>query len=146
MPSPRRPYEQPPRRAHAGHPRAAGGLGRRPHRRPTGPVRDASLPGGRSEPGESPGRTLAREAAEEVAACLGAPVVLGFQRPTLAKAKLPRGLGPHALRQAHAFLLIAAGESVKVVSRPGHTNAAMTLNVYSHLFECAPNGPSQPEA
>ena len=41
----------------------------------------------------------------------------------------------HALRHAYASLLIAAGESVKVVSeRLGHTNAAMTLNVYSHLF------------
>ncbi|WP_406514998.1 tyrosine-type recombinase/integrase [Streptomyces sp. NBC_00873] len=41
----------------------------------------------------------------------------------------------YALRHAYASLLIAAGESVKVVSeRLGHTNAAMTLNVYSHLF------------
>ncbi|MGX1562003.1 tyrosine-type recombinase/integrase [Streptomyces sp. NPDC055506] len=39
------------------------------------------------------------------------------------------------MRHAYASLLIAAGESVKVVSeRLGHTNAAMTLNVYSHLF------------
>ncbi|WP_374330449.1 tyrosine-type recombinase/integrase [Streptomyces sp. PSKA30] len=70
------------------------------------------------------------------------------------------------MRHAYASLLIAAGESVKVVSeRLGHTNAAMTLNVYSHLFpeseertraavdrafgaltgECAPDVPSQPE-
>lgn len=63
-------------------------------------------------------------------------------------------------------MLIAAGESVKVVSeRLGHTNAAMTLNVYSHLFPeseeqtraavdralgalaggCAPDVPSQSE-
>jgi integrase len=41
----------------------------------------------------------------------------------------------HDLRHTYASLLIAAGESVKVVSeRLGHTNAAMTLNVYSHLF------------
>jgi integrase len=80
------------------------------------------------------------------------------------KVKLPKGTGPHALRHDHASLLIAAGESVKVVSeRLGHTNAAMTLNVYSHLFpeseertraavdrafgalaeECAPDVPSQ---
>nr|WP_256255049.1 tyrosine-type recombinase/integrase [Streptomyces sp. cf124] len=72
---------------------------------------------------------------------------------------------PHALQHAYASLPIAAGESVKVVSeRLGHTNAAMTLNVYSHLFpepqdrtgvavgafgvvsgECAPDVPSQPE-
>jgi integrase len=32
-------------------------------------------------------------------------------------------------------MLINAGESVKVVvERLGHTNAAMTLNVYSRLF------------
>ncbi len=43
--------------------------------------------------------------------------------------------GMHALRYAYASLLIAAGQSVKVVSdRLGHYNAAMTLNVYSHLF------------
>ncbi|WP_240627884.1 tyrosine-type recombinase/integrase [Streptomyces scopuliridis] len=87
-------------------------------------------------------------------------------RPAIAKAKLSKGTGPHALRHAYASLLIAAGESVKVVSeRLGHTNAAMALNIYSHLFpeseeqtraavdqafgalsgECAPDVPSQPE-
>lgn len=87
-------------------------------------------------------------------------------RPAIAKVKLPKGTGPHALRHTYASLLIAAGESVKVVSeRLGHTNAAMTLNVYSHLFpesevrtraavdrafgvvteECAPDVPSQSE-
>lgn len=56
-------------------------------------------------------------------------------RPAVRKAGLPPGTGPHALRHAYASLLIAGGESVKVVSeRLGHTNAAMTLNVYSHLF------------
>ncbi|MCM3806235.1 tyrosine-type recombinase/integrase [Streptomyces sp. DR7-3] len=51
------------------------------------------------------------------------------------KAGLPAGTGMHALRHAYASLLIAGGESVKVVSeRLGHTNAAMTLNTYSHLF------------
>lgn len=55
-------------------------------------------------------------------------------RPVIAEVKLPKGTGPHALRHSHASLLIAAGESVKVVSEClGHTNAAMTLNVYSHL-------------
>ena len=43
--------------------------------------------------------------------------------------------GWHQLRHFYASLLIRAGESVKVVSvRLGHTNAAMTLNVYSHLW------------
>ncbi len=87
-------------------------------------------------------------------------------RPAIAKVELPKGTGPHALRHSYASLLIAAGESVKVVAeRLGHTNAAMTLNVYSHLFpesedrtraavdtafgalaaECAPDVPSQSE-
>ncbi|MGW6743538.1 tyrosine-type recombinase/integrase [Streptomyces sp. NPDC055025] len=87
-------------------------------------------------------------------------------RPVVAEAKLSKGTGPHALRHAYASSLIAAGESVKVVSeRLGHANAVMILNVYSHLFpeserqaraavdqafgalrgECAPDVPSQPE-
>jgi integrase len=58
----------------------------------------------------------------------------GAWHPARAKAGLP-DVGLHALRHTYASLLIAAGESVKVVSdRLGHTNAAMTLNVYSHLF------------
>lgn len=56
-------------------------------------------------------------------------------RRAVKAAGLPAGTGPHALRHAYASALIAGGESVKVVSeRLGHTNAAMTLNVYAHLF------------
>ncbi|MFD5623319.1 tyrosine-type recombinase/integrase [Streptomyces yangpuensis] len=45
------------------------------------------------------------------------------------------GTGPHALRHHYASLLIKHGESVKTVSeRLGHTNAAMTLNIYTHLW------------
>ncbi|QYC44947.1 Transposase [Nonomuraea coxensis DSM 45129] len=56
-------------------------------------------------------------------------------RRAVKAADLPAGTGPHALRHAYASTLIAAGESVKAVSeRLGHKNAAMTLNVYSHLF------------
>lgn len=56
-------------------------------------------------------------------------------RQAVSSAGLPKGTGMHALRHAYASLLIAGGESVKVVSeRLGHTNAAMTLNTYSHLF------------
>ena len=41
----------------------------------------------------------------------------------------------HDLRHFYASALIRAGLSVKVVSdRLGHSNAAMTLNVYSHLW------------
>ncbi|MEV0431248.1 site-specific integrase [Micromonospora sp. NPDC050495] len=55
-------------------------------------------------------------------------------RPAVKRAGLA-GVGMHDLRHAYASLLIAAGQSVKVVSdRLGHSNAAMTLNVYSHLF------------
>ncbi|MFF9215515.1 tyrosine-type recombinase/integrase [Streptomyces viridosporus] len=55
-------------------------------------------------------------------------------RPARKAAGLP-SVKMHQLRHTYASLLIAAGESVKVVSeRLGHTNAAMTLNVYSHLF------------
>lgn len=70
----------------------------------------------------------------------GGPIVYthfmdGSWRKAVKAAGLPAGTGPHALRHAYASLLIAGGESVKVVSeRLGHTNAAMTLNVYSHLF------------
>ncbi|MGJ6961145.1 tyrosine-type recombinase/integrase [Streptosporangium sp. G11] len=56
-------------------------------------------------------------------------------RKAVKESGLPANTGPHALRHAYASMLIAGGESVKVVSeRLGHTNAAMTLNVYSHLF------------
>jgi len=44
-------------------------------------------------------------------------------------------VGMHDLRHFYASALIRAGLSVKVVSeRLGHSNAAMTLNVYSHLW------------
>ncbi|WP_405811640.1 site-specific integrase [Streptomyces sp. NBC_01520] len=70
----------------------------------------------------------------------GGPVVYthfmdGSWRPACAKAGIPKGTGPHALRHHYASLLIKHGESVKAVSeRLGHTNAAMTLNIYTHLW------------
>ncbi|MEU9406700.1 tyrosine-type recombinase/integrase [Streptomyces sp. NPDC048281] len=93
------------------------------------------------------------------------PASAGGSRAILVRGRLPRPAAPRrrpshrqgqvpqghrALRHACASLLIAAGESVKVVSeRLGHTSAAMTLNVYSHLFpeseECAPDVPPQSE-
>jgi integrase len=55
--------------------------------------------------------------------------------PAVAAAGLPKGTGLHALRHFYASVLIAARESIKVVSeRLGHTNAAMTLGVYAHLM------------
>ncbi len=47
----------------------------------------------------------------------------------------------HALRHFYASSLISAGASVVMVQRAlGHANAAMTLNVYSHLFPGAGEG------
>jgi hypothetical protein len=69
----------------------------------------------------------------------GRPVVYthfmdGYWRPACAKAGIAKGTGPHALRHHNASLLIKHGESVKTVSeRHGHTDAAMTLNIYTHL-------------
>lgn len=68
----------------------------------------------------------------------GAIVYTRFMDSVFRPARKRLGLkasGLHMLRHTYASLLIAAGESVKVVSeRLGHANAAMTLNVYSHLW------------
>ncbi|WP_164842393.1 tyrosine-type recombinase/integrase [Actinoplanes solisilvae] len=54
--------------------------------------------------------------------------------PARESAGLP-GAGMHDLRHFFASLLIRAGLSPKVVAKLlGHANAAMTLNVYSHLW------------
>ena len=46
------------------------------------------------------------------------------------------GLTPHALRHAAASLAVSAGANVKAVQRLlGHASAAMTLDVYSSLFD-----------
>lgn len=46
------------------------------------------------------------------------------------------GLTPHELRHAAASLAVASGADVKAVQRMlGHASAAMTLDVYSTLFE-----------
>lgn len=51
------------------------------------------------------------------------------------RAELVAGGGPHALRHHVASLLIAAGESVKVVqAQLGHATAAETWDTYAHLF------------
>ncbi len=45
------------------------------------------------------------------------------------------GLTPHKLRHTAASLAIAAGADVKVLQHMlGHADAAMTLNIYGHLF------------
>ncbi|ORB70852.1 tyrosine-type recombinase/integrase [Mycobacterium scrofulaceum] len=46
------------------------------------------------------------------------------------------GLTPHGLRHTTASLAISAGANVKVVQRMlGHATAAMTLDLYGHLFD-----------
>src|SRR5215213_9119323 len=46
------------------------------------------------------------------------------------------GLTPHDLRHTAASLAVAAGANVKAVQRMlGHASAAMTLDVYSGLFD-----------
>ena len=55
--------------------------------------------------------------------------------PELAAAGLD-GLTPHGLRHTAASLAVSAGANVKHVQRMlGHASAAMTLDVYSGLFD-----------
>ena len=55
-------------------------------------------------------------------------------RPLVAAAKLPR-IRFHDLRHAHVSYLALAGVPVKVAQeRVGHSSAAMTLDVYSHVL------------
>ena len=56
-------------------------------------------------------------------------------RPAALAAGIPKGQALHSQRHFYASALIRAGLSVRVVSdRLGHANAAMTLNVYAHLW------------
>lgn len=68
----------------------------------------------------------------------GEPVHRGVMGPIWRTMRVRVGLPAadmHDLRHFYASALIRAGLSVKVVSeRLGHSNAAMTLNVYSHLW------------
>lgn len=50
--------------------------------------------------------------------------------------RLYRGMHPHELRHTAASLAIASGADVKAVQRMlGHASAAMTLDLYGHLFD-----------
>jgi integrase len=68
----------------------------------------------------------------------GQPVHRGVFGPLWRRLRSAAGMPTvdfHDLRHFYASALIRAGLSVKVVSeRLGHSNAAMTLNVYSHLW------------
>jgi integrase len=56
-------------------------------------------------------------------------------RPAVVTAGLDSSVTFHALRHYYASLLIRHGESVKTVqARLGHSSAAQTLDVYSHLW------------
>jgi integrase len=57
-------------------------------------------------------------------------------RPALVAAGLPEKLRTYDLRHSHVSLLIDQGANVLAVAqRTGHTDPAMTLRVYGHLFE-----------
>lgn len=59
----------------------------------------------------------------------------GIWAPAARLAGIPGGIGFHALRHYYASLLIAHGESVRVVQdRLGHGSAVETLNTYAHLW------------
>lgn len=64
---------------------------------------------------------------------------LNFRRDVFdraARAAGPDGLTPHELRHTAASLAVSAGARVKSVQRMlGHSSAAMTLDVYSGLFD-----------
>jgi Phage integrase family len=64
---------------------------------------------------------------------------LNFRRDVFDAAAAAAGLGgltPHELRHTAASLAVSAGANVKAVQRMlGHASAAMTLDVYSGLFD-----------
>jgi integrase len=65
--------------------------------------------------------------------------LMNFRRRTFDPAAERAGLGgltPHELRHTAASLAVSAGANVKAVQRMlGHASAAMTLDVYSGLFD-----------
>jgi integrase len=59
-----------------------------------------------------------------------------FPRPAAAKGAGLEDLGPHDLRDTAASLLVASDANIRAVQRMlGHASAAMTLDVYSGLFD-----------
>lgn len=68
---------------------------------------------------------------------LGRPIhprsLTGHFNRTIKKANIPR-IRFHDQRHTHATILLKLGEHIKIVSeRLGHSNSAMTMNVYSHV-------------
>jgi integrase len=65
-------------------------------------------------------------------------------RPALVEAGLPASIRTYDLRHSHASLLIELGASpLAVAQRLGHTDPAMTLRVYGHLFDGVQEGLTQ---
>jgi integrase len=64
---------------------------------------------------------------------------LNFRRDVFDKAAVDaglEGLTPHELRHTAASLAVSAGANVKAIQKMlGHSSAAMTLDVYSGLFD-----------
>ncbi|HVC13230.1 MAG TPA: tyrosine-type recombinase/integrase [Acidimicrobiales bacterium] len=59
-----------------------------------------------------------------------------IMRPALRRAGLPETIRTYDLRHSHASLLIDLGANpLAVAQRMGHSDPAMTLRVYGHLFE-----------
>jgi integrase len=68
----------------------------------------------------------------------GDPVAPNFMHHAFVRAVKTSEVGswtPHSLRHYYASALIAGGESVRTVqARLGHASAAITLNIYAHLW------------
>lgn len=82
--------------------------------------------------GEGPDRLIFTTPAGEPVTRAGAAY---WMRQARAAADLPATVTSHALRHFYASLLIAQGQSVKVVqNRLGHRSAVETLDTYGHLW------------
>jgi len=63
------------------------------------------------------------------------PRIFSAEWSTLARSIGLGGIGLHRLRHTHASQLIASGLDVVIVSkRLGHSNPAVTLRIYAHMF------------
>ncbi|MGG1067603.1 tyrosine-type recombinase/integrase [Brevibacillus parabrevis] len=72
-------------------------------------------------------------AANEIGRPIHPRSLTGHFRRVSEKANVPL-IRFHNTRHTHATILLKLGEHVKIVSeRLGHSNAAMTMNVYSHV-------------
>lgn len=73
------------------------------------------------------------------ASVMGHPIhprsLTGHFNRVIKKASVPR-IRFHDTRHTHATILLKIGEHIKIVSeRLGHSNSAMTMNVYSHVTQ-----------